>query len=124
MTGVQTCALPISLSRAGFQVDVNQQETSQAPAGQVIDQSPGGGTAAPGSTVTIVVAVAPGVPQVDVPNVVGMTRHDAERDLRSLGFNVQVNGEQSPQGKVVNQSPPGGTSAPEGSTVTIDVGPP
>ncbi len=122
--GMQQGQAERTLSRAGFQVDVNQQETNQAPAGQVIDQSPGGGTAAPGSTVTIVVAVAPGVPQVDVPNVVGMTRHDAERDLRSLGFNVQVNGEQSPQGKVINQSPPGGTSAPEGSTVTIDVGPP
>ena len=50
------------LQRAGFNVAVEYRETDQAPPGQVIDQSPGGGTAPPGSTVTIVVAQEPADP--------------------------------------------------------------
>jgi membrane peptidoglycan carboxypeptidase len=111
------------LQRAGFQVAVEQQETDQAPPGLVIDQNPGGGTAPPGSTVTIVVAVELVQQSVEVPNVVGETQRDARQILESVGFVVEVTGSPHPQGIVVSQQPEGGT-APLGSSVTIAVGPP
>jgi serine/threonine-protein kinase len=109
------------LQRAGFQVAVEQQETNQAPPGLVIDQSPGGGSAPPGSTVTIVVAVEPA--SQGVPNVVGMQLSQARQTLESQGFVVEVVGSPYPKGLVIGQDPPGGTPAPPGSTVQIVVGP-
>ena len=114
-----------TLRRAGFDVAVQTAETNQAPPGEVVDQGPPGGTTAPpGSTVTIVVAIPEPEPGVVVPDVVGMTRVEAEQALRDEGFEVQVNGDQNPQGDVTNQNPAGGTTAPAGSTVTINVRPP
>jgi membrane peptidoglycan carboxypeptidase len=110
------------LQLAGFQVAVEQQETDQAPPGLVIDQNPNGGTAPPGSTVTIVVAVEPAQQGVDVPNVIGMTAREARQRLQADGFQVDVQGDPDPQGLVISQEPAGGL-APLGSTVTITIGP-
>ena len=114
------------LQHAGFQVAVEQQETDQVPAGLVIDQSPGGGTAPPGSTVTIVVSVEPVQQDVDVPNVIGMQVNQARRELQDAGFKVAVEqqSDQAPAGQVIGQDPGGGTAAPPGSTVTIVVSAP
>jgi membrane peptidoglycan carboxypeptidase len=111
------------LQQAGFQVAVEQRETDQVPAGLVIDQSPGGGTAPPGSTVTIVVSVEPVQQDVDVPNVIGMQVNQARRALQDAGFKVAVEqqSDEAPAGQVIGQDPGGGTAAPPGSTVTIVV---
>ncbi len=112
------------LQQAGFQVAVEQQETDQAPAGIVIDQNPGGGSAPPGSTVTIVVAFAQ--QDAGVPNVIGMDWRAAQSELEGQGFAVAVDLRPAPEppGTVVGQNPKGGTSAPPGSTVTIVVSSP
>jgi eukaryotic-like serine/threonine-protein kinase len=56
--GMQVNQARRTLQDAGFKVAVEQQ-SDEAPAGQVIGQDPGGGTAAPpGSTVTIVVSAS------------------------------------------------------------------
>jgi serine/threonine-protein kinase len=90
----------------------------------VKSQSPAGGETAPkGSKVVINVTQRP--EQAAVPNVVGMTRSSAESTITGVGFAVNViNQVTTPAnvGKVLSQSPTGGTLADKGSTVTITVG--
>ncbi len=115
------------LSAVGLQSS-SSQESSDRPAGEVISQSPNAGTKVdPGSTVALVVSSGPEpVTEVDVPNVVGLTRSDAVSNLRSLGLSPSVEEETTdiqPQGgRVIDQSPGGGTTVEEGSTVVITVG--
>jgi beta-lactam-binding protein with PASTA domain len=60
-----------------------------------------------------------------VPNVVGEDKDAAKADLAGAGFHVdkknQDTSDPSQDGMVVDQSPPGGGSAPAGSHVTIYV---
>ncbi len=115
------------LSAVGLQSS-SSEESSDRPAGEVISQSPNAGTKVdPGSTVALVVSSGPEpVTEVDVPNVVGLTRSDAVSNLRSLGLSPSVEEETTdiqPQGgRVIDQSPGGGTTVEEGSTVVITVG--
>jgi peptide/nickel transport system substrate-binding protein len=63
-------------------------------------------------------------PSVAVPNVVAMDLATAQTTLAAHGFQVSVTmkaGTGQPPGTVVDQDPPGDTTAPEGSTVTITV---
>jgi eukaryotic-like serine/threonine-protein kinase len=113
------------LEHAGFQVSTTTQTSSTATPGNVINQSPGGGTqAAPGTTVTIVVAQAP--PTASVPSVKGQSASAASSALQSAGFKVVRQTEkvkrQDRNGIVVAESPAGGSTAKKGSTVTITVG--
>jgi eukaryotic-like serine/threonine-protein kinase len=110
---------------AGLQVNVDTQETTNAPEDEVISQNPSSGTTVvAGSTVTIVVAKAP--PQAEVPDTVGQSEQDAKSQLGGAGFKVAVDtvevGDQSKDGVVQEQAPSGGRNATKGSTVTITVG--
>jgi membrane peptidoglycan carboxypeptidase len=111
------------LQRAGFEVAVEEQETDQAPPGLVIDQNPGGGTAPPGATITIVVAVEPAPQGMEVPNVIGMQLQEARSTLQAAGFKVDVQHrpDPAPPGQVIGQDPEAGSQAPPGSVVTIVV---
>jgi serine/threonine-protein kinase len=75
----------------------------------------------PGTTVTLV--VSKGKEPVEVPNVTGKRRQDAEAQLKSLGFVVTVQEQFSDDiaaGIVMDQLPSSGT-ADKGSTVTLTV---
>jgi beta-lactam-binding protein with PASTA domain/predicted Ser/Thr protein kinase len=63
-----------ALQQAGFQANTREQESADAAAGTVLSQSPGGGeTSRLGSTVTIVVAVAPPTPtETPTPSDTGL----------------------------------------------------
>jgi len=110
-----------TLQANGFKVDVKTDATSSAPAGQVISQSPSGGTAAPGATITITVSGG----AVSVPSVVGDSQTTASQILTNAGFQVNVQqgsgGSQFANGTVFNQVPAGNGTAAKGSTVTIYV---
>jgi serine/threonine-protein kinase len=113
-----------TLQAAGFAVDVTEQQSSSASAGNVISQNPTGGTATGnGSTVTITVAKAP--PQADVPDVTGQRRSAATQQLHAAGFKVTAVDKQvqdpTQDGVVISQDP-GGGKADQGSTVTITIG--
>ena len=113
------------LTAAGFNVASTTQTSSTATAGNVISQSPGGGTqAVPGSTVTIVVAKAPDT--TVVPSVIGDNPSTASSTLTGAGFTVTQTTKkvtnQANNGLVVKQSPGAGTKAKNGSAVTIVVG--
>ncbi|MFN2595174.1 MAG: transglycosylase domain-containing protein [Actinomycetota bacterium] len=121
------------LTNAGFTVQENEAPSSTYPPGRVIAQSPDGGTKAPaGSTVTITISSKQqATSTVTVPDVLGMTRSDAESRLTGEGFTVRevTQKESSPgqakknRGKVWKQSPPGGSHAKQGATITIWINP-
>jgi penicillin-binding protein 1A len=106
------------------------------PKGIVCDQTPAAGATAPlGTAVRFTVSngIAPSpspsptpTGQVKVPNVVGQTKDAATAALVSAGFKVSVThrntGNQHQNGIVLDQAPPGGSMADQGSVVTIVVG--
>ncbi len=101
------------------------EEDSDRPAGEVLRQSPNAGKdVAKGSTVEIV--VSKGVQTISVPNVVGDLRPNAVNELRGLGLvpdvQVQDTDVQAQDGKVIDQFPSPGTTADEGTTVSLVVG--
>ena len=113
-----------TLQADGFAVNVTEQESATATAGNVISQSPAAGTASGrGSTVTITVAKAP--PQANVPDVTGQRRSAATQQLHAAGFRVTAvdKSVQDPaqDGTVIAQDP-GPGKADQGTTVTITIG--
>ncbi len=121
VVGQQEAAAQSALQARGFQVKANSDPTSSAPTGQVTSQSPNGGTAPPGSTVTITVSGG----AVTVPSVVGESQQTATQVLTTAGFQVSVQQGSGPaqyaNGMVFNQVPAATGTAAKGSTVTIYV---
>ena len=113
-----------NLNAAGF----NYRTTyvpSNAPANQVIHQNPAANSSVPkGSTVTLEVSNGP--PSVQVPDVVTYSSQYAAQVLTHAGFKVNQQyvtvTDPTADNIVQSQTPNGGTSAPQGSTVTIVVG--
>jgi serine/threonine-protein kinase len=67
----------------------------------------------------VTVYASPGPPLVTVPHVTGMHATKAVAALQQAGFNVQVN-KSFVGDTVLSYSPTG--QAPQGSTITINVG--
>jgi serine/threonine-protein kinase len=108
------------LVAAGFQVETREVFSEREP-GTVVSQEPSAGADADaGATVTI--EVSKGTGMVDVPNVVGLSRGEAEGELSSAGLEANVVEVPSaePEGTVVAQNPTGG-QAREGSSVRLNV---
>jgi eukaryotic-like serine/threonine-protein kinase len=110
-----------TLQGKGFQVEVKSDPASTEPSGTVLGQSPSGGTAPPGSTVTITVSGG----AVAVPSVVGDSQQTASQILTTAGFAVNVQQGSGPAqyatGTVFSEQPAAGSAEPKGSTVTIFV---
>jgi len=121
VVGQQETTAQNTLQGKGFLVSVKSDPTSSAPTGQVISQNPSGGTAPPGSTVTITVSGG----LVTVPPVIGDSQQTATQVLTTAGFQVNVQQGSGPaqyaNGTVFNQVPNGNGTAAKGSTVTIYV---
>jgi serine/threonine-protein kinase len=87
---------------------------------------PAGKSVPKGSKVRVNVSSGP--QQKSVPNVVGETAAQATTNLRNAGFNPNPSyvDSDAPQGQVIHQNPAPGSSAPEGSSVVIEIsnGPP
>jgi serine/threonine-protein kinase len=113
------------LNQAGFLTVTRASAPSDTiPVGQVIGTDPPAGTPVP-KTAPIKLLVSTGPSDIEVPNVVGQTQDAAVSQLTGLGFNVTI--QQTPstppnQGKVISQSPSGGSKLRRGETVTIAVG--
>ena len=120
VVGQQETAAESALQNAGFKPAIKTDPTSSAPLGQVTAQSPSGGTAPQGSTVTITISGG----NVPVQSVVGDSQATATQILTQAGFQVNVQQGTGPaqyaNGMVFSQQPSSGT-APKGSTVTIYV---
>jgi serine/threonine-protein kinase len=101
------------------------EEEDDAPAGEVISQSPSAGREVdPGSTVSIVVSA--GKQQASVPNVIGKLRAEAVQAVRDAGLSPTVEEEETAVagkvGRAIDQFPPPGSELEPGDTVTIVVG--
>jgi beta-lactam-binding protein with PASTA domain/predicted Ser/Thr protein kinase len=111
------------LEKAGFEVEVAKENSSEVEAGLVIKTNPGGGeTATNGSPVTIV--VSEGVELVRVPVLVGGARGRAVEEIRALGLVPEVAEEETDSGaagEVLRQSPSAGEEVEPGATVGIVV---
>lgn len=111
------------LETAGLKVMIEEAYGSDEDAGKIIDQLPAAATyQKPGTTV--VLTVSKGAKRTEVPNVVGMSRSEATSVLKNLGFGVKVTevyDTNSTKGKVLSQSPEGGSSQKDGTTITLRV---
>ena len=121
VVGQQESQAQIALQAKGFQVSVKSDPTSTQPSGTVVSQSPSGGTAAPGSTVTITVSGG----AVSVPSVIGDSQQTANQILTTAGFAVSVQQGSGPSqyanGTVFSQQPAANSTEPKGTTITIFV---
>jgi eukaryotic-like serine/threonine-protein kinase len=124
LVGTQRSVAVQQIRSRGLVASVSE-ETSSAPVGQVLRQSPSAGKEVePGSAVAIV--VSKGQQKVAVPNVVGKLRSEAVAALREAGLKPIVQEQEteaeSKIGRVINQFPAGGTKLEKGAEVTIAVG--
>ena len=135
VTGLSQEDAQNALEAQGLYMFVIAEQKSDKTAGTIIEQDPVGGTQiAEGSTVNVIVAGDENKSYTDtnttdgeqkkIPSVVGSLEKDAANALSSAGFKVEKAYEYSDSvdaGKVISQSPNGGSSAAEGSKVTIVV---
>ena len=111
-----------TLSAAGFKVSKTYKYDDSVDAGKVVSQSPRGGNAQEGSTVTIV--ISQGKKSSTVPSVQGHSKKDAQAALQKAGLKVAVKEEYSDSvkaGQVISQSVSSGKIVPADTTVTITV---
>jgi membrane peptidoglycan carboxypeptidase len=114
------------LAGAGYGVSVTRVG-NPAPRNQVVAQSPGGGSpAAKGTAVRLTVSNGGGSGTAVVPNVVGQRANGATAAVRRAGLRPQVvyalAFNQGQVGRVLRQSPGGGSRVPRGSGVVLVVG--
>ncbi len=112
------------LVAAGFRVSQTTEPSRTVALDRVIRTQPGPQQPAQkDSNVTIVVSSGP--KQSQVPDVVGMSQSAAVAALKTAGFQPNVSQAVSTGtniDKVISQSPAAGTTADDGSAVTITVG--
>jgi hypothetical protein len=124
VVGLTQSAATTAITTAGLVLGtVTQQSSAMVPAGNVISQSPAGGTGvAAGSAVSLVVSSG-STSKVSVPNVVGLTQSAATTAITNarlvLGIVTQQSSETVPAGSVISQKPKGGTKAAAGSAVKL-----
>lgn len=110
-----------SLLRAqGFNPHVTQAYNDTVHSGLVVSTTPRAGTAAPyGSQITIVESRGPQL--FTVPSVQGQSVHDAIAAIRAAGFVPKLVAIfPAGPGRVVRESPSGGSREPRGTTVELD----
>ncbi len=110
------------LTDAGFKV-TQEHRFSKRPKDTVIKSDPVADTlVAPNSDVTI--TISDGIEQVAVKDVVGKQFDSASTILKGDGFKVAEKGKSSdtiPEGQVISQDPPAGTTTDKGANVTLTV---
>jgi eukaryotic-like serine/threonine-protein kinase len=112
------------LKAAGFEVEVDERESSFDDQNRVMGQNPSGGARAEvGSGVTITVGTGPS--SVPVPRLYGQTPAQAESVLQAAGLSL---GAQSrdynndvAQGRIFFQDPAGGENVEPGTAVNVTV---
>lgn len=121
VVGLRTAAAVTKLQAAGFRAKASSV-FSPKPSGTVVGQKPAAGDRAEKGT-QVLLQVSKGQKRVQVPDVVGQPSADAQAALKQAGFayTIVVVPSDQPRGTVVSQDPPGGTTAPQGSKVRLNV---
>ncbi|MFJ9429843.1 Stk1 family PASTA domain-containing Ser/Thr kinase [Streptomyces sp. NPDC101490] len=122
VTGETVADATAGLQEAGLTVQVAPERIhSPEDPGAVAAQSLAEGSRAAGGD-TIVLTLSKGPRSVEVPDVTGETADDARAALEDAGFEVEVKKTFPYLGDTVSgQSVEGGSTAPEGSTVTLTI---
>lgn len=98
-----------------------ERESSEYPAGQIIDQTPSAGSSVEKNT-KVTYIISKGQDLVQVPDVSGMTLTEALAELSAAGFTYtsEYQSDNSiDSGKVIYSDPAGGSSAEPGSAVKL-----
>jgi serine/threonine-protein kinase len=122
VNGLAQATAEQKLEKAGFEVAVEQVNSSSVEEGLVVFSEPrSGDSATHGSTVTLFISQGPKLAKV--PVLVGTQRRVAVQQIRGRGLTPSVSEEESnsPAGEVISQSPSAGTEVEPGSTVSIVV---
>ncbi len=126
VVGLAQAAAEAAITGATLSVGtVTNDYSPSVPAGDVISQNPAAGvTINIGSIVNLVVSLGP-LPQVNVPNVVGLAQATAESDITGADLTVGTvtfqNDELVPAGDVISQNPAAGALVDTGSSVDLVV---
>ena len=126
VTGKDQTEAANELTQAGLKFIYGPKEGSATvPAGNVIRTTPAAGSSvAKGATVTITVSSGP--TKVRVPYVRGLNEADARAAIEGKGLVAAESFQQvtnpNQDGKVIDQTPAGGTSVEQGSTVNLVIG--
>jgi serine/threonine-protein kinase len=129
VVGLRAADAQASLSRAGFQVQIQEQASQTMDAGFVIRSEPGPNTRPPrGDTITIFVSIGD---RVRMPDVTGLNEEEAKRQINEAGLNFSFSDYQGPDkierfneiapGTVVSSVPRGGDLVERGTAVTLGV---
>lgn len=122
VTGLRLSDVQSQLEKLGLTVAVTEEESESIDAGYIIRQDLKEETPiTEGMTINLVVSKGKKVVYT-VPNVVGDTTNNAISALQTAGYKVVQESEYSDsvdEGKVIRTSPAAGTTADQGTTVTI-----
>ncbi|HEX5089745.1 MAG TPA: Stk1 family PASTA domain-containing Ser/Thr kinase [Nocardioides sp.] len=112
-----------AIGDAGLTVDAPDfQPDETVESGHVIDQDPNRDQYVdPGTSVHL--TISSGLPQAEVPFLVGSTQDEARTRLRDAKLKPEFKSVESdePQGRVLQTEPEGGTEVDQGSTVTVTI---
>jgi serine/threonine-protein kinase len=111
------------LQRAGLQVQRRDVASADVRRGRVADQDPDAGQEVAEESV-VILSVSTGPPRVEVPDVAGISRRQAQQALKAAGFRTRVERRYSdtvPEDEVIGTEPSGGRQATQGSRVTLIV---
>ncbi|GIG54126.1 Stk1 family PASTA domain-containing Ser/Thr kinase [Demequina activiva] len=121
LVGQDEDAARAALTEIGLIPDFTDVEDTSVAEGTVLSQSPGAGRVPQRSTVQLEVAVAPST--VAVPDVTGLGKAEAERQLGTQDLTFTYAPDQFdpniPSGSVKSQNPNGGTQVAPGTQVTL-----
>ncbi|HEV8022946.1 MAG TPA: Stk1 family PASTA domain-containing Ser/Thr kinase [Candidatus Lustribacter sp.] len=112
-----------SLVGDGLRPDVRTEASETVPLDRVIRQDPPVGSMTSRGA-TVVLFVSSGPPLVPIPDVKGFTAADAQHMLAGTKFKTKIEGRfdaTAAKDTVLDVSPAAGTSAAEGSTITLTV---
>jgi serine/threonine-protein kinase len=115
-------AATVKLKASRFELGAVERAYSIEEAGTVIEQSGGDEKLPVGSTISLVVSKGPQT--LSVPDVAGATPSEAKKTLQSAGFEVDITtgySDSIEEGVVMGTTPPPGSAAAEGSTISVVV---
>ena len=111
------------LERAGLQVQRRNVASETVERGDVADQDPDAGQEVAEDSV-VMISISTGPPRVEVPDVVGTSRQEAQAALKAADFRTRVERRYSDtvvEDEVIATDPAAGTRAAKGSRVTLTV---
>ncbi|GAA3023603.1 Stk1 family PASTA domain-containing Ser/Thr kinase [Actinokineospora globicatena] len=115
-----------NLTAAGF-VPQRKDVSSDRPTGEVVDQAPKSGKARKGTTITLSVSKGDKV-DIEMPNLEGKSRAEAENLLRQRGWSGQLNvieeltNDPDEVGKILDQQQQPGDKIGKDATIGVKIG--